>query len=520
MTLYLIRWHWIAMKRQLRTRQGFVPLLFNLIMQVSIVVFTLILNTRDVAQMLTFFLAMISVYSLMQVTIGYSNALLFTSLGLLGIAPISGRAKSALALFSMSFYVGINALLLALGVGIALGVRYDPVGGIFVALILAVAVSCFIMGLGAAYTSWVMAKVPAKHKRTAAAMIGVLLLLVLVPTQLVLQKYAPGLSRAPGYALISMAQHPLRASDTILVFALIAAFGLALAAVPFVGSISERASRVSDMGVVDARAYRSRSAPRGLIRLFQWRQRIVISRNRLLWALPLVFALFSLMPGSIGGFWTMMVGIQFGGLTMSSPVYHLAPIEPLRLWRVQMAALLPFVSGFTVFVLVIQSVVNHAFAPMKFADGLAMAALGFCAVSWVSAYFRRSLIRSNTGESGGARDTQGTARRVKETKNRWAWLAAPRLRKGPGRRLALPEAPGSEDRPRPAGVKGRRREASPSLLASLVLMFSSGVFPLAIVMINEYAPAVGLALDLVLIAAVLLAGPPLIRRKRSLHYWQ
>ncbi len=470
MTRYLLRWQWTMTKRQLRSTAGLLPLVTTALLEIVIVAMSLTADARDFADGLSMMTLFVAIYALSQVANGYIGALIFMSSGVIGIAPVPGRAKAAMALFALSFNVVLNAVVLSVGAGVALSIRYTVGGGLLAAVLVFFSSTFVLSGLGVAYSTWVMNRFPPKYRKAAGAFVAASVM-ILFPVRIWLDRWNPRVADAFGYALIHLAQQPLHSAGQVTVLVGAGLTGLALAAPPLLGASADRAAQITDHEVVDGRLRRSSSAPAGHARLLLWREWIAWRRQKPLWLILLIFPLFNLLPGPLSPLWTLLLGVQMGGLALqfgpprSLGLILAAPIDPVRFWRLRMLSLAPFVAAPTVVMLLTHAVIVHRLSVVAALGGIALAALGLSFVSWMVVYFG-GLIASSGGRS--------KARRP-----------------------------------------GRRRLFQYTLLP--VISVLGGLAPIGLAMFNTNFPAPGLALDAVLLAAVLLLGPVLIRRKSTAH---
>lgn len=464
MVQYLLRWQWLLLKRQLFTLPMLVGLGTNVVFQLGILVAALS-DPSQYTDNITPFVLYASLMALSQTMNGFSQSLAVASMGLLGIAPINHRSKMAMVLFELTVLSAMNAIMIALGLGVSLMLHGSGPGSLLVMVLVFIAGGCLYAGLAACLATLVSHLLPAKLKTHSGALLSPLMF-VLIAVLNRLDNHHPQVVRRFGEFFVSMAQHPWDHRGHAELLLAFAVAGVVLASIPFATGFADVSQRVADASSKDSRTYRQNPAPRGLFRLLVWRERIVLLRGRGLALLPglAILAFFTLlMPGQFTDVGFIFFGVQMGAVAISGfgtkPLQvYLAPTPLSSFWLRRLVILAVETFVIAGLYLVLESVLHRPITLLRAVDDLALALLGVCGMSFFI--------------------------------------------------FLLPQG-------RYEGVRaGKGKMTATAVLTTI----GSSLVPYVLAGFNEWRPVTGLVLDLGLITGFLWFGPAYLRQAVRFHY--
>lgn len=347
MTAYLIRWQWIILKRQWLDFRTAIGLGVNILFQI-IIVLSALANQQSYAITIPIFVAYSTAFTLVQTMNGYSQAMVVSTLGLLGAAPIAHRPKTAMVLFSLVVTAAINAGILALGLGLSLFIHGYHLGAFLAMILIFITSLCLNAGIGAGLSAWASQWLPARLKHQTGVIISPLIFILMGAYSVTNQRDPQFITRI-GNFLISIAAHPSQAYPQIIDLLTAAFVGVLFAAIPFGKRFSVLSQRPADVLSTDGRTYHYRPVPTGLLRVLFWREWLLLTRTKgLSMLLGVIFlSTFAFFPGKLNNVAFIFLGIQAGALLHSGtdlkslPLIYLAPIRLDRFWLRRLLILFP-----------------------------------------------------------------------------------------------------------------------------------------------------------------------------------
>lgn len=354
MTRYLLRWERLFLKRHLLSRQGMIPLIVS-------VAFQILLLTSLFASKSNFIdnVSMVFVYTfafgISQITTVYAQALQVTSSGLLGIAPVPARPRMIMAMFEMMVTAAIQAFVMSFGLGIGLMVRVNILGGLLVGALTFLATLFLYGGLGAGITAIITLTLPPKYRQVASAFAGLIYFILMIGYTFVKHTFPGALQRFADVFVLT-AEHGFGRGGETLWFFVAMCFGLICGTIPLSRTYGKILIQTPPAPHSDSRSYASQSIPRGITRIFLWREKITITRNRsLIFSLVVGIAIAVLIPSQLHSFVFIYFGMLVGAFILAlAPPKSLAlvytmPITPSTLWKNRLISLLPMTTvGMTI----------------------------------------------------------------------------------------------------------------------------------------------------------------------------
>lgn len=357
MTGYLLRWQLLFFRRHLFTVQSMIPLAVNVLFQ-GILIASLFGSAQDFQQNIVMVVAYSSSFALSQTTAVYVQVLAVASSGLLGIAPIPPRPKVAMALVEMLFAAALQALVIALGLGVALMFRVSVPGGLAVMLLTFLSGLFVYGGLAAGLTALFSLILPPKMRAAIPAFSGILYFITM-GLYLLAEHRFPRVLTAIANVFLRTARHPFAAGGDTLVFVVAAVAGIAIGVIPMARSYGKILLQPLPIGSQSSKTYAAARAPHGVLPLFLWRERIAVLRNRATLILIVIGAgALVVLPQDFGSFVFVMLGIQAGAsvFSMCPPksisLFYLLPLSPSQLWKARMIAMAPLTALATVIFLI------------------------------------------------------------------------------------------------------------------------------------------------------------------------
>ena len=462
MTRYLMRWQFLMIKRQMLTFQGLFPLLMGILFQVAFLTVMLIHGTQHLAAAITPVVFYVSLFGLVQVAGSFTQLIALSTLGLLGVAPITPRDKIQMVAGSLMFTAGLNATILSMGIGIVLGLRYGLAGGVLVAAVLWITGFSLYMGLGIGLNSLLISRLPVKMRKNGGVLFLGLLIMVVSPLYALMSQHDPSLANSLGGALVAISAQKSGAWSLVLTLLGVSAGLLIMVLLPLRKNASAFANKMGDVISTDSKEYHSGRFPRGLTRLLLWREFVTLARRPILAIGVLLFvsAMAAEMPGPFYLWLFGILGSQIGAtvLALGSPsVLALLYIAPIRLetyWYKRLISLSPLSLLLSLALTAVLLFTRRVLAPITAVDGFVLCFLAMMATSFFAIYFK------------------------------------------------------------PTSSQARKR----NVVFSTIVMFAVVLVPMGLGVLDQTRPLLGFFVTGACTLGIAAIGGPLIRRKRALQY--
>ncbi len=462
MTRYLIRWQFLIIKRHIMTFQGLFPLLMGIFFQVAFLTVMVIHGAQNLAAAITPVVFYVSLFGLVQVAGSFTQLIALSTLGLLGIAPITPRNKIQMVAGSLMFTAGLNATVLSMGTGIALGLHYGLTGGVLVAAVLWITGFSLYMGLGIGLNSFLISRLPVKIRKNGGVLSVGLLIMVASPLYALVSQHDPRLTNSLGAVLVAISAQKSGAWTSVLTLLGVSAGLLIMAVLPLRKNASAFANKMGDVISTDSKEYHSGRFPQGLTRLLLWREFVTLARRPILAIGVLIFVsvMAAEMPGPVYLWLFGVLGSQIGAtaLALGSPsalaLLYIAPIRMDTYWYKRLISLSPLSLLLCLALTTVILFTRHVLTPLIMVDGFVLCFLAMIATSFFVIYFKPT---------------------VSQTRKR-------------------------------------------NVVFSTIVMFAVFLVPMGFGVLDQTRPLLGFFVTVACTLGIAAIGGPLIRRKRALQY--